>query len=270
MSRISQRIAERQAQQRKVLVPYIVAGDPDIPTTVRLMHSLVAQGADIIELGVPFTDPSSDGAIIQLGAQRALKKGVRLLDVLSIVAQFRQSDQDTPVVLMGYLNPVEILGYEAFAQQASEAGVDGLLVVDLPVQESAEYFAAVRPRGIDTILLVAPTTTEERARAICEAATGYIYYVSLKGVTGAAIVDKDDIRARIARLRSLTQLPVVVGFGIKDAASARDMARISDGVIVGSALVDRIAALGEDRSDQAIERSASLMAELREAIDQIN
>lgn len=269
MSRISQTISSRQAEGRKVLVPYLVAGDPDPSLTVPLMHALVASGADIIELGMPFSDPSSDGPVIQLGSERALKAGTTLSDVLSIVAQFRGADQQTPVVLMGYLNPIEIMGYEAFAAAASDAGVDGLLIVDLPANEGDEFFAAVRPKGLDTIFLVAPTTSENRLASICACSTGYLYYVSLKGVTGAAITDKGDIRAKIEHLRGVTDLPIVVGFGIKGPESAREMAELSDGVIVGSALVDRISYLqpGKPYTQEQIGETVTLISEIREALD---
>ncbi len=271
MSRISQCIADLKAQNRKVLIPYIVAGDPDQATTVALMHKLVSNGANIIELGIPFSDPSSDGTVIQLGAERALRQGIRLLDVLAMVADFRKSDISTPVVLMGYLNPIEIMGYQSFAERAKEAGVDGVLVVDLPVHESKEFLAAVHPHGLDTVFLVAPTTTEARISAICAASSGYIYYVSLKGVTGAAIIDSGEIKQRISQLRALTDLPIVVGFGIKDADSARAMAAISDGVIVGSALVEKIARLSESpKGDAELQQSVALIGTLRDAIDNIN
>ena len=270
MSRISQCIADLKAQNRKVLIPYIVAGDPDQATTVALMHKLVSNGANIIELGIPFSDPSADGTIIQLGAERALRQGTRLLDVLAMVADFRITDTSTPVVLMGYLNPIEIMSYQSFAEKAKVAGVDGVLVVDLPVHESKEFFAAVHPQGLDTIFLVAPTTTEARSSAICAASSGYIYYVSLKGVTGAAITDSGEIKQRISHLRALTDLPIVVGFGIKDAASAQAMATISDGVIVGSALVANIARLSDSlRGDAELQQSVALMGTLREALDNI-
>ncbi len=269
MSRISQTIGRRQAEGKKVLVPYVVAGDPDIHVTVQIMHALVAKGADIIELGIPFSDPSSDGPVIQLGAERALKAGTRLVDVFAIVRSFREVNQDTPVVLMGYLNPLESIGYEAFAAHAAEAGVDGLLIVDMPAYESEAFLAAVRPRGLDTIFLVAPTTSDNRLASIIAHTTGYLYYVSLKGVTGAAITDKQDIRAKIVHLRSLTSLPIVVGFGIKDASSACEMAAISDGVIVGSALVDKIAGLSgsASRTSEAITHSVQLIGDIRLALD---
>jgi len=182
MSRITPVMERLQSQQRKALIPYLVAGDPDSTTTLALMHELVRQGADIIELGMPFSDPSSDGPVIQLGAERALRGGMTLNDVLALVAGFRQQDGNTPVVLMGYLNPVEIMGYESFAEQASRAGVDGVLLVDLPVGEATAWLRASRAHGLDTVFLVAPTTPASRLDAICRHSSGYLYYVSLKGV----------------------------------------------------------------------------------------
>lgn len=271
MSRISQTITALQARQCKVLVPYLVAGDPDKGTTLALMHALVEAGADILELGIPFSDPSSDGTVIQLGAERALRSGTTLHDVLEIVRQFRASDSTTPIVLMGYLNPVEIMGYEAFASAAKEVGVDGVLIVDMPAYECEDLFNSVRPRGLDTVFLVAPTTTDSRLGSICNHSTGYLYYVSLKGVTGAAIKDKGDIKGKIEHLRTITDLPVIVGFGIKDQESAREMALISDGVIVGSALVDRISHLRKDThySRAELADTVSVIASIREAIDNI-
>jgi tryptophan synthase alpha chain len=271
MSRITPTFVALAAAKRKALIPYIVAGDPDKALTVPLMHGLVAAGADVIELGIPFTDPSSDGTVIQLGAERALKQGTTLSDILTMVAKFREQDQKTPIVLMGYVNPIEIMGYEAFAVRAAEVGVDGVLVVDLPAYESEELFAQVRPRDIDTIFLVAPTTTEAREEMICNSCTGYLYYVSLKGVTGAAISDHGEIKARIEHLQGITELPVVVGFGIKDVISASAMASVSDGVIVGSALVEKISQLkaGQDYSDAEIAATVSLIASMRESLNKI-
>ena len=269
MSRISKTIAGLQAQNKKVLIPYLVAGDPQKGLTVDLMHALVRAGAHIIELGIPFSDPSSDGAVIQLGVERALRQGTTLSDVLEMVSEFRRRDKQTPVVLMGYLNPIEIMGYGNFASAAAAADVDGVLIVDLPAYECEELFGAVRPLGIDTIFLIAPTTTQERTAAICANSTGYLYYVSLKGVTGAAIRDKGEVADKIAHLRSETNLPIVVGFGIKDAQSACEMAAISDGVIVGSALVERIGLLPTQGScssaqqDEAVAENYSITQALQ-------
>jgi tryptophan synthase alpha chain len=269
MSRIKLCIAAAQAAGRKALIPYIVTGDPDRDTTVSLMHQLVQDGADIIELGMPFSDPSSDGAVIQLGAERALRSGAGLDTAFSVVSQFRQQDNKTPIVLMGYLNPLEAMGYETFVEQSAMAGVDGLLLVDLPVSEAESLLALTRPRDMDVIFLVAPTTTDKRIAAICEHSSGYIYYVSLKGVTGAAISDTGEIGRRVEGLRSKTELPIMVGFGIKDTASALAMAAVSDGVIVGSALVQKIGELSDssERDAQRIADSTALIAAIRQALD---
>lgn len=243
MSRLTDITARAAKEQRKLLIPYLVAGDPDLDCSLRLMQHLVKAGADIIELGVPFSDPSSDGPVIQEGVERALRRGTTTKQVLALVAQFRQQDQTTPIVLMGYLNPVEIMGYEAFATAAKEAGVDGVLVVDLPTTESHDLNAQLRARDIDTIYLIAPTTRASRKQTITAQTSGYLYYVSLKGVTGAALTDHESVRSNIAALRELTNLPIVIGFGIKDAASAKAMGALADGVIIGSALVSEIAKL---------------------------
>jgi len=271
MSRISQTVAGLKAQNRKALIPYLMAGDPDRHLTVSLMHALVQSGADMIELGLPFSDPSADGPVVQLAGERSLRQGTTLPDVLAMVARFREQDQETPIVLMGYLNPVEIMGYERFADAAVEAGVDGILIVDLPASECEELFAAVRPRGLDTVFLMAPTTTTMREADICANSSGYLYYVSLKGVTGAAITDKESIRERIAHLRTVTDLPIVVGFGIKDTQSACEMASVSDGVIVGSALVNSIASLspGQTCSEAELRETVALIAHIREALDKL-
>lgn len=275
MSRIKQTLATLREQGRKALIPYLVAGDPGAEETVALMHQLVADGADIIELGIPFSDPSSDGPVIQLGAERALRKGTGLRDVMNMVAEFRKQDAETPIVLMGYLNPLEALGYETVVNRAKEVGVDGFLIVDMPVSEANELLPLCRDKAIDVIFLVAPTTTDQRLSGICDHSSGYIYYVSLKGVTGAAISDHGDIENRVASLRDKTELPVVVGFGIKDADSARAMAAISDGVIVGSALVDRIAALSanndgseSDQTRPSYAECTALIADIRGGLDQ--
>ncbi|MCB1671900.1 MAG: tryptophan synthase subunit alpha [Gammaproteobacteria bacterium] len=269
MSRISQVIKTRQASGGKIVVPYLVAGDPDLGTSLRLMHALVAAGSDIIELGVPFSDPSSDGEVIQKGAERALARGTTLLQVIDLVAQFRTTDPDTPVVLMGYLNPVEILGYEQFVNSASEAGVDGVLLVDMPPTESPPLAGMLADAGLDLIFLVAPTTSETRARLIASQCTGYLYYVSLKGVTGAAISDTDSIARNIGLLKTFADVPIVIGFGIKDENSAASLAKLADGVVIGSALVQKIAGLpASDAEDTEIEASVSLIGAIRKRLDQ--
>lgn len=269
MSRISQTFAQLAEQQRKAVVPYIVAGDPSPTATVPLMHALVRAGANIIEVGVPFSDPMAEGPVIQLAHERALRHRVSLRDVLHIVEVFRRDDSTTPVVLMGYANPVEYMGYVEFADAAAKAGVDGLLTVDMPPEEAGDLDRELKRVGIDNIFLLAPTTTEARIRAIAELASGYLYYVSLKGVTGAGNLDVESVRAQMQRIQAITDLPVTVGFGIKDAASAQAVAVLADGVVIGSALVDRTIALAQKGlQDLAlVNEAAQLIAEIRAAVD---
>lgn len=265
-----QTIAEQAAtENRKLLIPYLVAGDPNLDATEALMHGLAEAGADVIELGIPFSDPASDGPVIQRGVERALKGGTSLQDTLALVSRFRSRNQNTAVVLMGYLNPIEIMGYEQFTKTARDAGVDGVLVVDMPPAESGALQQCLRQAGLETIYLVAPTTSEARARSIIEHCSGYLYYVSLKGVTGAALTDSDAVAARIQELRKLTDLPIVIGFGIKDADSARAMGQIADGVIIGSALVQRIAGLDAGARPDAgqVQQVCELIALARQALD---
>jgi tryptophan synthase alpha chain len=246
MSRIERCFAGLQQAGRKALIPYITAGDPQPGLTVGLMKALVEGGADVIELGVPFSDPMADGPVITKAHERALVHGTSLRMVLDMVAEFRRSDDKTPVVLMGYLNPVEVMGYAAFAGAAAAAGVDGVLTVDLPPEEAAELTAELKPRGLDLIYLIAPTTTLDRIKLITDAASGYVYYVSLKGVTGAATLDVDEVAKRIETIRHISKLPIGVGFGIKDASSAAAIGRHADGVVVGSVLVGTIGQLQDD------------------------
>lgn len=267
MSRLSGVFAKLSQQGRKVLVPYIVAGDPAPELTVPMMHELVAQGADIIELGVPFSDPMAEGPVIQKAHERALVHRVGLRDILGMVAAFRSDNADTPVVLMGYENPVERMGYQNFASAAAAAGVDGLLTVDLPPEECEELTAALAAADIDPVFLIAPTTTEARMRSVIAAARGYIYYVSLKGVTGAGNLDIASVEAQMARIKALTDLPVTVGFGIKDAASATALAPTCEGVVVGSALVDRVANLPASADTAALQEALSLIGSIRQALD---
>ncbi len=271
MSRLKQVTAAAAAQDRKLLIPYLVAGDPDLACTLRLMHKLVANGADIIELGIPFSDPSSDGPVIQEAAERALAGGTTLRLALDTVAQFRQHDRLTPVVLMGYLNPIEIMGYETFARAAAEVEVDGVLVVDMPATEAGDLTTLLRRRDIDTIYLIAPTTRAARAKTIAAQASGYLYYVSLKGVTGAVLTDHASVRKNIEYLRELTDLPIVIGFGIKDAESAAAMAALADGVIIGSALVSAIKLLGGNsaKSEQQLETTVAVIRSARAALDRL-
>jgi len=268
MSRIEHCFATLQAGQRKALIPFVTAGDPRPELTVPLMHAMKAAGADIIELGVPFSDPMADGPVIQRASERALRHHVSLRQVLDMVAEFRAQDPDTPLVLMGYLNPIEVMGYEAFARAAQEAGVDGVLTVDMPPEEATGYVAALQAAEIDPVFLLAPTSTEERLRVISAMARGFVYYVSLKGVTGAATLDVAAVAARLEQIRAITDMPIGVGFGIKDAATAARIARIADAVVVGSALVRIIEAATGDE-DRIRREVAALLAEMRQAIDGI-
>lgn len=254
---------------RKLLIPYLVAGDPSLGATEKLMHQLVQDGADIIELGIPFSDPSSDGPVIQLGAERAIAAGTSLTDVCDLMKRFRTKNPATPVVLMGYLNPIELMGYEKFTKNVSECGVDGVLVVDMPPAESFDLRQRLQDVDIDTIFLVAPTTGVERAKLITQVCSGYLYYVSLKGVTGAALSDANSIRIRVSELRALTKLPIVIGFGIKDMDSVLKMSEISDGVIIGSALVSEIAKLSPngDETSKEIETATQLIRDARDALN---
>lgn len=266
MSRIAERFAHLKATGRKALIPYITAGDPTPFVTVDAMHALVKGGADIIELGVPFSDPMADGPTITKAHERALRHNTSLTDVLAMVREFRTRDAATPVVLMGYLNPVEAMGYARFAELAADAGVDGVLTVDLPPEEAGGLTPELRARGLDPIYLLAPTTTPARIKLITDAASGYVYYVSLKGVTGASTLDVGAVAERVASIRSVSHLPIGVGFGIKDAASAAAVAAHADGVVVGSVLVEAIARLQEDTS--AIPGAlAAILSDMRAAMD---
>ncbi|MGI4814560.1 MAG: tryptophan synthase subunit alpha [Janthinobacterium lividum] len=266
MSRIDATFAALRQQSRKGLIPFLTAGDPDPARTVEFMHALVQGGADIIELGVPFSDPMADGPVIQRASERALAHGVTLRRVLDDVRTFRQSDKATPVVLMGYGNPIERFGVERFAQAAAEVGVDGVLVVDFPPEESAEFAATLRTHGIDPIFLIAPTSSAARIEAVGRIASGYVYYVSLKGVTGAANIDVASIASKIPAIRAGVPLPVGVGFGIRDAASARAVAEVADAVVIGTRLVQLLEQA--DPAQAAAELSA-FVAGIRQALDGI-
>ncbi len=239
-SRIAGVFAALRANGRKALIPFVTAGDPDKATTVPILHCLVAAGADILELGVPFSDPMADGPTIQRSSERALKHGTSLRDCLALVSEFRRTDNATPVVLMGYANPIESMGYAAFAAGAVSAGVDGVLVVDYPPEESADLHSVLAASGIDCIFLLSPTSVEQRMDDIARFASGYVYYVSLKGVTGAANLDLDEVAAKIPQIRKHVDLPIGVGFGIRDGETARAIARIADAVVIGSRLVQEI------------------------------
>lgn len=265
MNRIDKHLAHLQSIGRKALVPFVTAGDPSLEATVPVMHALAEAGADIIELGVAFSDPMADGPTIQRSSEHALARGAGLSYVFDCVRRFRERDAHTPVVLMGYLNPVEIRGPETFARQAVEAGVDGVLLVDLPPEESAEFRAAFAPDGLALILLAAPTTSDTRITQLCAGASGYLYYVSFAGVTGADGLDTGAANDRLHLIRGQSPVPVMAGFGIKDAETAAMMAREADGVVVGSALVAAIA--GAADPVDAAQRASRFLAPLREALD---
>lgn len=264
MTRIDTRLNSLRQSGRKALIPFFTAGDPGLETTVPVMHALVSAGADLIELGVPFSDPMADGPVIQRSSERALARGAGLSYVLEAVRRFRTEDDVTPVVLMGYLNPIEMRGAQAFASAAAEAGVDGLLLVDLPPEEAQEMRALFNRHGLAMVLLAAPTTSAERLERIAREAQGYLYYVSFAGVTGADSLRPQDVAERVAGLRAIATVPVVVGFGVKDAASAGALAPLADGVVVGSALVDALDIAGPAG---AIAAAAQFLAPLRAALD---
>ncbi|MFO1431107.1 MAG: tryptophan synthase subunit alpha [Candidatus Competibacteraceae bacterium] len=266
MSRIAACFQTLRRTGRKALIPYITAGDPRPALTVPLLHTLVDAGADLIELGVPFSDPMADGPVIQRACERALRQGVSLRRVLELVQVFRRNDRTTPLVLMGYLNPIERMGYRDFARAAAAAGVDGVLTVDLPPEEAQELLTALLAVELDPIFLLAPTSTSERIQQVAALARGYLYYVSLKGVTGAATLDVLDVAQKLEAIRRYTELPVGVGFGIKDAASAATVARLADAVVVGSALVSRIEVLA-DEPERLQAELAGLLKTMRRAMD---
>ena len=263
-TRIGARFAD--APGRRLLVPYITAGDPDLDVTLALMHTLAESGADIIELGIPFSDPMADGPVIQAACERALAHGTRLVDVIDLVARFRETDDRTAVVLMGYANPVERLGHAEFARRAAAAGVDGVLTVDLPPEEADELVAELEAANLDTVFLLSPTTPDARLKKVAERASGYVYYVSLKGVTGAATLDTEAVAARVDEIKRLVDLPVAVGFGIRDAASAAAIAATADAVVVGSVLVSLVAEHGRD-ADALHARMRETVGGMRAAMD---
>jgi tryptophan synthase alpha chain len=264
MSRIQGRFQELAKTKRTALIPYITAGDPHPSLTVPLMRALVEAGADILELGVPFSDPMADGPVIQRSGERALKHGVGLKDVLGMVREFRKSDAATPIVLMGYANPVEAMGAEKFAAAAKDAGIDGVIVVDYPPQECLEFSALMKKSDIDPIFLLAPTSTKKRIEEVARSGSGYLYYVSLRGVTGAANIDLTDVAAHIPQIRKATKLPIGVGFGIRDAESARRVAQSADAVVIGSRIIQEIEA---GSADSAVSRVKAFLKPIRQALD---
>ncbi len=266
MSRIKPKLESLKRAGRKALIPFITAGDPTPEFTVPALHALVEAGADIIELGVPFSDPMADGPVIQRASERALAHKMSLRKVLEQVREFRQKDDSTPVVLMGYLNPVESLGYRNFVDKAREVGVDGVLTVDMPPEESSEFLPMLDESGIDPIFLLAPNSTAERIAKMGQLGSGYLYYVSLKGVTGASHLNLDDVARKIKEIRQLTSLPIAVGFGVKNAETAAAISKLGDGVVVGSALVSKIEAAGGDTS-LALKEITSLISSMRSSLD---
>jgi len=275
MNRLERSTAQALAKGRRQLVAYIVAGDPSPDCTVEAMHAMVDAGVDVIELGVPFTDPEAEGPVIQLGHERALAHGITLRRTLGLVEDFRKANQSTPIVLMGYLNPIEAMGFEAFGRAAQAAGVDGTIIVNLPPEEAVELAPVLLEHEICPVFLLAPTTTDARAKKVCDASRGFVYYVSLKGTTGSAKLDPNDVAQKVTHFKSMTDQAVYVGFGIKDAASAELVGRVSDGVVIGSSLVDDMGKLGCAAELDAVGRSSALLpiterlSAIRTALDQI-
>lgn len=267
MPRIADTFAKLKKQGRKALIPFITAGDPDPKLTVPVMHALAKAGADVIELGVPFSDPMADGPVIQRSSERALKHGVSLKDVLGYVAEFRKNDASTPVVVFGYANPIEAMGVERFADAAKAAGADGVLVVDYPPEEAQPLVKLLDARGIDTIFLLSPTTTDARLAQVAKLGRGYLYYVSLRGVTGAANIDLSDVAARVKHVRGFAKLPVGVGFGIRDAQGARAIGAVADAVVIGSALIQE---MEKAPRDKVTARIGEFLAPIREALDSLS
>ena len=265
MSRSQNTLAELALQGKKGLIPFITAGDPAPELTVPLMHALVAGGADIIELGVPFSDPMADGPVIQRASERALQKGVSLRHVLQFVREFRTKNQKTPVVLMGYANPIERMGIDSFIQSAKDDGVDGVLVVDYPPEESEAFSAALKAGGMDTIFLLAPTSTDDRIEKVGKMASGYVYYVSLTGVTGSGNLNLDGVAAMIPKIKQHVKVPVGVGFGIRDGATAKAIASVADAVVIGSRIIQELENTPQDKAAAAVQE---FLSGIRKALDE--
>jgi tryptophan synthase alpha chain len=261
MQRIDATFAQLRAAGRTALIPYVTAGDPSLAATLPIMRALTAAGADIIELGVPFSDPMADGPVVQRASERALAQGVSLADVLGVVTEFRRGDSKTPVVLMGYANPVESMGVNVFADRAQAAGVDGVIIVDYPPEEAADFAGLLVARGVAPIFLISPTTPSARIESVAKLARGYVYYVSLKGVTGAGHLDTGEVVQRLAEIRKHVALPIGVGFGIRDAACAH-----ADAVVIGSRIIQEIES---GPPDQAAPRVGAWLATIRRAIDAV-
>ena len=269
MSRIKSCFSQLKKNNKKALVPYVAAGDPNPEITLDLMHAMVESGANIIELGVPFSDPMADGPVIQKASERALIYGTSLTDVLGIIKRFRETNDETPVVLMGYLNPIEVMGYETFAKAANDAGVDGVLTVDIPPEEAGTYIPALKAADLDPIFLLSPTTTKERMKLICEHASGFIYYVAVKGVTGTSALDTSEVAQRLTIIKEVTDLPVGVGFGIKNAATAAAIGEVAEAVVVGSALVSLVEqhAGSAEANEKIIKEISQVLLSMRSALD---
>jgi tryptophan synthase alpha chain len=268
MSRIAQTFAALQAQGRKALIPYVTAGFPFADITPELMHAMAAAGADIIELGVPFSDPMADGPVIQQAGEQALAAGVGMKQVLAMVREFRQRDDRTPVVLMGYANPVErydlLHGRDAFVRDAAASGVDGILIVDYPPEECEAFAGKLKAAGLDLIFLLAPTSTAQRMRQVARVASGYVYYVSLKGVTGAGHLDTGAVAQMLPRIREHVRIPVGVGFGIRDAATAGAIGQVADAVVIGTRIIQL---LQDQPRDRAVPAVADFLRGIRAALD---
>jgi tryptophan synthase alpha chain len=265
MSRIQATFERLGREGRKALIPYVTAGDPDAAATVAIMHAMVDAGADVIELGVPFSDPMADGPVIQRAGERALKRGTGLPQVLAMVKEFRGRNDRMPVVLMGYANPIEALGTERFVKAARDAGVDGVIVVDYPPEECGPFAESMRKAGMDPVFLLAPTSTTQRIAAVAAIASGYIYYVSLKGITGAAHLDLADVEKNIGRIRKATRLPIGVGFGVRDGATARAICRFADAAVIGSRIVQEVESAAHG---QAAYQVGAFLRSVRQAMDE--
>jgi tryptophan synthase alpha chain len=264
MSRIANTFKALKEANRKALIPYITAGDPHPDLTVSMMHALVDSGADMIELGIPFSDPMADGPTIQRASERALAHHVGLSHVFNMVKTFREKDTQTPIILMGYANPIEAIGAETFVERAKVSDVDGIITVDYPPEECTQFTKLLKEKNIDSIFLLSPTSELDRVKLIIEQASGFLYYVSLKGVTGAANIDIEQVKSKVSMIRELTDLPIGVGFGVKDAATAKEVAKISDAVVVGSRMIQEIE---NSNKDNLIQNISKLMKELREAVN---
>jgi len=272
VSRLKQCFAELKAASRKALIPYVMAADPVPEITLPLMHKMVEAGADIIELGAPFSDPMADGPVIQLAAERSLLHNTSLLDVFALVKAFRQTNDKTPIIVMGYLNPIEVMGYQKFAKLASASGVDGVITVDMPPVEAGDYAPALQEAGLDPIFLLAPTSTTERIKALADIASGFVYYVSLKGVTGAASLDVSSVEQKVSEIRQHIDLPIGVGFGISDAKSAAQVGSCADGVVVGSAIVKQMTlndGKTEAERELIIKEISDILSSMRAALDNL-